>query len=283
MEMTCHPSFMIKNASVTRSAGQNDNLSIIEQTPRLLLKTNPWGGFTDLEQLLNNNCTHRGCLNTFLGGYCETSCKLNTTTSNNKGAQSENIALDGFLAIVLKMNIETNPAGVAEHFFNSTYIDENMDNAFVSYGALLGYLLFSDEANGVTENATVTVKNDRLLVTSTVAHSMTGLLGTCSILSLAMIALLPKRDTLPLRPATIMDMAILTRQSQAFMQSLRGLGASGENELRYRISPSGHSPRPPLLILDHISKHQGPPAQSHEHRERDCMAGGRRHLRVVTT
>ncbi|KAI0536614.1 hypothetical protein GGR58DRAFT_503046 [Xylaria digitata] len=44
-----------------------------------------------------------------------------------------------------------------------------------------------------------------------------------------------KGDTLPLHPTTIMDMAILTRESQPFMQMLRGLGASGEKEMRSRI------------------------------------------------
>ncbi|KAJ2987166.1 hypothetical protein NUW58_g4655 [Xylaria curta] len=120
-------------------------------------------------------------------------------------------------------------------FFNSTYIDENMDRLFASYGAYLGYLLFRDQTENSTANATVIVESGRLLVTSTVAHVMTGLLGLCFILSLSMIALLPKRDTLPPRPTTIMDIAVLAHQSQPFTQSFRNLGASSKKALQSQI------------------------------------------------
>ncbi|KAI0408763.1 hypothetical protein F4802DRAFT_366273 [Xylaria palmicola] len=235
MERTCFPSFVIRNVSVTRSTGQNDSLSIMEQEPRPLPKTNPWSGFADLNYLLNNNCTHGGCLNRFFGGYCDTSCELNTTVISNKGTDAESIALDGFLAFALRENVDLSPTKVAEQFFNSTFIDDSMDRLFVSYGAYLGYLLFRDQANSATTNATVTTKSDRLLVSPTIAHAMGGLLGLCLILSLSMIALLPKRDILPPPPTTIIDMAILARQSQSFIQSLRGLGASSEKNMRSQM------------------------------------------------
>ncbi|KAI1757894.1 hypothetical protein F4782DRAFT_544286 [Xylaria castorea] len=235
MERSCYPSFVIKNVSVARSTGQNDSLSVTKQQPRLLPKTNPWGGFADLEQLLNHNCDHGGCIFERLSGYCESSCDLNATAVSNNGTQDESIVLDGFLALALKKNLEISPASVAEQFFNLTYIDENVDRLFVSYGAYLGYLLFKDQTKGATANATAIVKSDRLLVTPTVAHVMTGLLGLCLILSLVTIALLPKRDILLPRPTTIMDMAVLTQQSQPFMQSLRGLGSSSEKDMQSQI------------------------------------------------
>ncbi|KAI0904057.1 hypothetical protein F4823DRAFT_634907 [Ustulina deusta] len=235
MERSCYPSFVIKNVSVARSTGQNDSLSIAKQRPRLLPKTNPWGGFADLEQLLNYECTHGGCVFGELDGSCESSCNLSTTAVSNNGTQYESIALDGFLALALKKNLQISPASVTEQFFNSTYIDENIDRLFVSYGAYLGYLLFRDQTKGSTANATATVESSRLLVTSTVAHVMAGLLGLCLILSLSVIALLPKRDILPPRPTTIMDMAVLAHQSQPFTQSLRDLGASSEKAMRSQI------------------------------------------------
>lgn len=235
MERSCKPSFVVNNVSVTRSTGQNDSFILMKQQPHSLPNTRPWGGFADLEQILNTDCTHGGCLFEPSDGSCEASCNLSTIAINGTGTQSKSIALDGFLALALRKGLEESPASVAERFFDSTFIDENVGQLFGSYGAYLGYLLYRDQANGATANATVTMSRDRLLVTPIVAHVMAGLLGLCLILSLSMITLFPKRNTLPPRPTTIMDMAILAHQSPPFIESLRGFGAQSEKFIRSQI------------------------------------------------
>ncbi|KAI1169576.1 hypothetical protein F4777DRAFT_572590 [Nemania sp. FL0916] len=243
MERTCSPSFIISNASVARSMGKMDSISVMDQKPRVLPEANPWAGFADLEEVLNNNCTHGGsCLSitfgpngTYFGGGCTTSCELKTIVVKNKGDQSEIIALDPFFAMALRKGLQTSPVTVAEQFFNATFIDDTMDRLFASYGAFLGYLLYRDGAKGATTTATVTVTDNRLLVTETVANTMSALLGLCLILSASMIALLPRRGALPPCPTTIADMVILTRQSQPFMQIFHGLGISSEKDIRSQM------------------------------------------------